>query len=135
MTSAGLELFFFKDGGIRFAVDRQQVRTVQLLDDGFSGRPLHFHEALGCKGRPAFEGTPIALGITTEPASWVLVDELESILEIRTSELRPLPPLAEAWVKAKGLWAVALMDGDMVLLADFHCLTDTLLRVTEPHPS
>jgi len=135
MTGAALELFFFNDGGIRFAVDREQVRAVQMLEEGSCELPLHLHEALGCTGRPAFEGKPVALGISTEPPVWVLVDELESILEIRTSDLRPLPPLAEARVKPKGLWAVVLVDGGLALLVDFHCLAGRLRGAPDPQPS
>lgn len=135
MTLAALDLLFFKDGGIRFAVEREQVRSVQVLETGSEKPYLHYLAALGCSGRPGSVPEPVLLTLRTEPPCAVLVDELESIAEVQTFDLRPLPPLAEPWTRPKGLWALALVDGKLILLADLRRMRQHLLQSPSHRPS
>jgi hypothetical protein len=122
MTGPPLELMLFRDGGIRFAVDRRQIRAAQDLGQSAFGHLPHFLEALGCGRAAQGAGSPIVLSLRTEPPSWILVDAVESITEIPLGDIRPLPRLAESSIRARGLWAAVLLEGELVLLADFHCL-------------
>jgi hypothetical protein len=126
VIGAPLQLLFFKDGGVRFAVDRAQVLTVQTPEPGLEGHLSHFHETLGAKPLPKGPGNPLVLGLNTEPAVRILVDEMETISEVKWADLRPLPALVEARSKSLGLWAVALVQGDLVLLVDFQHLSSQL---------
>jgi hypothetical protein len=119
MTAPPLELLLFRDGGVRFAVDRRQVRAAQDLGKSAFEHLPHFLEALGCdRGTPG-TGSPIVLSLRTEPPSWILVDAVESITEIPLGDIRPLPRLAESSIRDKGLWAALLLEDELVLLADF----------------
>ncbi len=117
-----LALLFFKDGGVRFAVDREQGRAVHVLDEGTDGGLQHYQEALGGRHYSESRENPLVLRLRTKPPTSILVDEVEAITEISTSDLRPLPRLAESRIKALGLWAVAIVGGELVLMVDFHRL-------------
>jgi chemotaxis signal transduction protein len=121
-----MHLLFFRDGGVRFAVDRAQVLTVESPEPGRAGHQRHFLETLGEKPAPTPNGRPMLLGLRTEPETQILVDEMETISEVKQTDLRPLPSLVEARSRPLGVWAVALLQGDLVLLVDFQHLPSLL---------
>jgi hypothetical protein len=127
MTRTALSLLFFKDGGVRFAVDREQVLAVQAPGPAAETDLPHVLDALGGNRLGRATGSPLMLCLGTEPPTRILVDAMETIAEIQKADLRPLPSLVAAKGKALGLWAVAIVKGELVLLVDFQYLQSKLL--------
>jgi chemotaxis signal transduction protein len=117
-----LELVLFRVGGLRYGVDARQVACIE--DNPLSARDglRWFHEILGLPGGAVTYLNPVVLTLHGW-STGIIVDGLEDIVRIPLSDLSPFPSLTESAARAKGLWAVAKRDEQLILLLDFDLLS------------
>lgn len=119
-----LNLLLFSVGGVRFAIDADQVTGMTPYAGEEADDLFWFHEELDYgRGTPAYDD-PVIIAIRTEDATSyrVVIDRMEDVAEICALGIRPLPPLLEPLLLRKGMWGVAERGGQMVLLVDFQRL-------------
>ncbi|NVN93320.1 MAG: hypothetical protein HXX11_22370 [Desulfuromonadales bacterium] len=119
-----ITLLFFSAGGVRFAVDADQVtRSVTISVEPNDGVP-RLLTLMGCDDRLIDHHNSIMLNVKSNDSKpyRIIVDVLEDMAEISTAHIHPFPPLVESFALQRGMWGVIERDGGLVLLLDFERL-------------
>jgi hypothetical protein len=133
MEAAGaverLRLLVFTAGGLRFAADADQVASLQeYVPAATDLRTFWFHEAVGRGGVPreAVRHPQLCLVRRGAELCRFIIDAPEDLIELDAQAIRPLPPLAEPFALARGIWAALPVEHDgIILLVDFVRLATT----------
>ncbi|MBI5440086.1 MAG: hypothetical protein HY900_02625 [Deltaproteobacteria bacterium] len=119
---SSLRLLVCRLGGLRLAVEAERVRTVAATDPAPSGLPW-FDELVPCPGGCRGPGAPRAVTLRgAGPLRGFLVSELEDVVTVTASELRPLPSLVARFASRYGLRGIALLEGTPAFLFDVGAL-------------
>lgn len=115
-----LNMLMFAVGGVRFAIDADQVAEIADYQCGRDPDLLWFHEELGYGAKAVEYQSPAVLSIRCKAEPYrVIVDALEDIAAFSTNELRVLPNLLEPFALRRGVWGVLLRNNKIILLLDF----------------
>lgn len=117
-----LRIMTFSMMSIRMGVDVGQV--FQMLEPRQAAaqdlRVVSLHERLSFGERRVRYESPRVLLLRNAGHDGVLIDQPEDITLVKVDCLRPLPPLLEAHRENGIVWAVALIDEEIVLLVDLY---------------
>lgn len=119
--SSGLNLLLFSVGGVSFGVDAEQVEGTFSWQGDEEGNVVWFHRELGYAGEEIAYRAPSVLKIRTGGTRdyRVIIDMMEDVARIVTSDIHPFPPLVEPFALRRGMWGIVVKGDRMILLVDF----------------
>lgn len=119
-----ITLLFFSAGGVRFAVDADQVAETVVIPNEPDDRVPCLLTLMGCDDRliDRHDSTMLVVKTNDTTPFRIIVDGLEDMVEMSTAHIHPFPPLLESFALQRGMWGVIERDGGLVLLLDFQRL-------------
>lgn len=120
-----IQVLVFEIMGMRFGVDMEQIGKMAELsyaeDRGWN--ILEFHQVIPLRGAETVYRSPKVLLIKDETGGRaVLIDHAKNVVRVDLDSIRLFPPLLSAKRRSAAVWAVAFVDGEVVLLVDFYRL-------------
>lgn len=114
-----LNLLLFSLGGVRFALDAEQVAGIAAYQEDEGEELFWLHQELGYKEKTVAYRSPAVITLATPGSpTRLVVDSLEDFAEFALHELKLLPPLLEPLTLKRGIWAVLPGHGRLILLLD-----------------
>ncbi len=116
-----LNLLLFSVGGVYFGIDAELTAGITEYRGEEAEDLFWFHDVVGYGGSIPLYSTPTIVTVRLEGhhSYRVIIDKMEAIAEICSGDIRPFPPLMEAFALPKGMWGITVREGHMVLLMDF----------------
>ena len=118
-----LELLLFRAGGIRFGVECARVAGILTPEEATvrGMAPFDAEPALGlpCRESPPPSCCRVILLKGGETVSGVRIEGPDEFVLVGAGQISPLPALLAATITVPAIRAVALIDQQFILLADF----------------
>lgn len=113
-----MTLLLFAVGPVRFATDVRQVKAL-LPHEGHDRPVAWLHRELGYVATPTYRSpTNAVVPLGQGPTAEIVIDAMDTLLEVGLDEVQPFPALLEPYALPSGMWGVLLREGHPVILVD-----------------